>query len=157
MITDDLEKITERKFESAESGRILWLKLKEEYRTSELSQFILMPHEGEEYRQVIVEWIGEFAKRMNADQVILLGLVDEHQFSDSIKCEVQCHYRQIDENECAGLIDLYKMYEFTHNLQILSLKDPGGREMNFVNSGRLTFKEALRVVVLGIYEDYGEE
>ena len=66
---------------------------------------------------------------------------------------VPCFFHRISSRECSSLITLYALYEFTVNLQVVSLSLPEGRKgQGLVDTGRLELKEALSVIV---FENYG--
>lgn len=147
----NLDELLEKKIESAKMGRKFWISLQEEYSCTSVSQVILIPHKETEYMEAFYDVLPDFVDKVSADKVILLYIGEDETEHDKTE-KVTLYKKHITVQVSQNIIDFYSMYEFTSNLQIVSLTKPNGRQgKNFVDNKRLNLKEALRVIVFGLY------
>ena len=147
-------KLLEEKAALALEGRGLWLSLLEKYSLSSRSQVVLVPHKEPVYMETAVENLSWLVSHKKADRVLVLGMDSAGmEVPGNTGSGVPCFFHRIISRECSSLLTLYALYEFTVNLQVVSLSLPEGRKgRGLVDTGRLELKEALSVIV---FENYG--
>lgn len=148
------KKLLEEKAALALEGRGLWLSLLEKYSLSSRSQVVLVPHKEPVYMEVAVENLSFLVSHKKADRVLVLGMDNAGvEVPGSTENSVPCFFHRLSGRECSSLLALYALYEFTVNMQVVSLSLPEGRKgQGLVDTGRLGLKEALSVIV---FENYG--
>lgn len=148
------KKLLEEKAALALEGRGLWLSLLEKYSLSSRSQVVLVPHKEPVYMEVAVENLSFLVSHKKADRVLVLGMDNTGvEVPGSTENSVLCFFHRLSSRECGSLLALYALYEFTVNMQVVSLSLPEGRKgQGLVDTGRLGLKEALSVIV---FENYG--
>jgi len=153
----DMGSMTGRQLEgkaaSALEGRRFWLSLEGGYQLTSRSQVVLVPHREPVYMETAKENLGWLAVHKKADKILVLGTGGTG-MPGSTTGGVPCFYQAAGSSMCSHLLDFYSLYEFTVNLQVVSLSLPEGRKgQKLVDTGRLTLKEALSVIV---FENYGQ-
>ena len=148
------KKLLEEKAALALEGRGLWLSLLEKYSLSSRSQVVLVPHKEPVYMEVAVENLSFLVSHKKADRVLVLGMDNTGvEVPGSTENSVLCFFHRLSSRECGSLLALYALYEFTVNMQVVSLSLPEGRKgQGLVDTGRLGLKEAFSVIV---FENYG--
>lgn len=112
-----------------------------------------MPHKEPVYTEVACENLCWLALHKKADKVLVLGLGSAGVELPDTAGGVPCFFQELKSRECGSLLALYSLYEFTVNMQVVSLSLPEGRKgQGLVDTGRLGLKEALSVIV---FENYG--
>lgn len=147
-------KLLEEKAALALEGRGLWLSLQEGYSLSGSSQVVLVPHKEPVYMEAAVENLSWLVSHKKADRVLVLGTGSQGvEVPGSTGSGVPCFFHVLSARECGSLLALYALYEFTVNMQVVSLVLPEGRKgQGLVDTGQLGLKEALSVIV---FENYG--
>ena len=146
-------RLMEEKAALALEGSGLWLSLQEKYSLSSRSQSVLVPHQEHVYMESALENLGWLVSHKKADRVLVLGTGDTGVGVPCTAGGVPCFLHRLDSRGCSSLLALYALYEFTVNLQVVSLSLPEGRKgQGLVDTGQLGLKEALSVIV---FENYG--
>ena len=143
----------ENRIETAKQGRMLWLKLIEEYHIDNTVYVILMPHKGEGCNYPFLKYLGTFLKKRGIRRSLLMT-EDEWVLSQKHLYDKIADVVYLSQEQIKTLIQFYQLYEFAPNLVVASLRYPSGRMgEQLIGKKGLTEKEVVRGIVYSLVDD----
>lgn len=154
MNTPDLEKC----LEMAEEGRKLWISYDEKYKFSNKRMALLMPSEGKDYHQDILDNMDEFIQMKTLTSVIFL--VEEKEAMDLVYkwkkqkeqvCDVTIE--QITRADIEKIYKLNALYKFSRYLIIDAFEKVQDMDAcHLVGIHGVTKRDIARIAILGLPE-----
>lgn len=134
--------ILKEEYQIAESGRKIWLSLKEIYAIDENVYLVIFPMNDHEFNEIALRYLPEFLKRKYINRVVVLHNSQNLSLTSMNNSGIHIEYNEMSQENLDSIIKYYRLVQFAKNIVVISVKEPFGNA-NIINKAGISVDDYI--------------